>query len=128
MAFQDIPLKAGKSGLTVSGLSLVKTAAMTLEVAAGSVKLHKSGVTYTLGSAQSHAFASDPSLPTKIFMGLVDNGGTTDLWVDAYVDDGAKAEADPPSGYTLIVALAWFTIPAAEIDLANATIRRRTWV
>jgi hypothetical protein len=101
---------------------------MTLELAAGSVNRHGTGTTFTLGAAQSHVFTSDPSLPTKVFMGLIDNGATTDLWVDAYVDDGLTVKGDPPSGYELVLEVAWFTIAAAETDLANPSIKRRTWV
>lgn len=120
-------MKAGSRGLTVTDLGLSKTSAMTLELAAGSVKLHKNGVTYTLATPQSHAFSSDLALPTRVFMALVDNGANTDLWVDAYVDDGNTVQSKPPTGYRHVLDVAWFTIDAAETDLDNATIKRRTW-
>jgi hypothetical protein len=127
MAFQDLPMKAGPSGRSVTGLALSKTAVMTLELAAGTVSVHKSGQAYTLASAQSHAFSSDPSQPTQVFMGLIDNGSITDLWVDAFVDDGKTVQAKPPSGYELVLEVAWFTIAAGETDLDNGTIHRRVW-
>jgi hypothetical protein len=128
MAFQDVPMKAGQAGRSISGLGLTKTAAMTLEVAAGSTSLHRSGVTYTLGSSQSHAFSADSTNPTQVFMGLIDNGSVTDIWVDAYVDDGKTVQGEPPAGYELVLETAWFTIAPAETDLANAAISRRVWV
>jgi len=128
MAFSDHELFAGLAGKTVSGLTLSKTAAMTLELATGSVILHRTGVTHTLAAAQSHVFTSDPTKPTRVFMGLVDNGTTKDLWVDSYVDDGSKIQANPPTGYSLILPVAWFTIAAGETDLANAAINRRVWI
>lgn len=127
MGFNDIPIKAAELGKGVQGLVVSQAGAMTLEVATGIVNLHGSGGLVELESAQSHAFISDPMNETRVFMGLVTDGVDVDLWVDAYVDDGATVRADPPEGYVLITELAWFTIPAAETDLANSTINRRVW-
>jgi hypothetical protein len=128
MAFNDVPMKAGQSGKTVSGLGLSKTGAMTLELAAGNVNLHRSGGVVTLGAAQSHAFTADPTNPTQVFMALITDGVDVDLWVDAFVDDGRTVQAKPPAGYVVAMEVAWFTIQAAETNLDNATINRRTWV
>lgn len=128
MSFVDFPLNAGEAGLTVSGLALSQTAAMTLQVASGSATTHQDGVTHTLAAAESQTFAADATNPTEVFMALIDNGVNVDLWVDAYVDDGLTQQADVPAGYELILAFAWFSIPANETDLANVTINRRTWV
>jgi hypothetical protein len=125
--FADLPITAGLAGLTVNNLVLSQTAPMTLELGAGTVNRHRSGSSYTLDSAQSHVFSSDPSLPTRVFMGLIDNGATTDLWVDEFVDDGRTVQAKLPTGYELVIDIAWFTIAAGETDLGNGTIHRRVW-
>ena len=127
MSFSDKPLLQGLVGKTVSGLALSQTALMTLEVASGSVALQQDGVTYTLASAQSHVFTSDATFQTQCFIGLIDNGATTDIWVDEYVDDGFNTRGAIPAGYELISAVGWFAIPVNETDLANATINRRVW-
>lgn len=128
MAFTDLPLSEGLVGKIVSGLALSQTAAMTLQVAAGSIALQQNGVTYTLGSAQSQVFVADATYPKQCLMAIIDNGVTTDLWVDDYVDDGLNVRGSIPAGYIFIQALAWFSIAANETDLANATINRRTFV
>jgi hypothetical protein len=128
MAFVDLPLKSGPSGLSVSGLGLSKTGPLTLELGTGSVSKHRDGLAHVLAAAQSHTFTPDPTNATRVFMALVNNGGSVDLWVDAYVDDGETVRGDPPSGYEVVLELTWFTIAAGETDLANATINRRTWV
>lgn len=128
MAFMDLDLIAGLVGKSVSGLGMSKTAAMTLEVATGSVTTFQDAVTYTLASAQNHVFSADATNPTQVFMGLIDNGSITDLWVDTYVDDGLNQQGALPAGYKLILAFAWFSIPANETNLDNTTICRRTWV
>ena len=128
MAFVDKNLKAGLIGKTVSGFDISQTAAMTLQVASGSVTLHSTGVIYTLAAAESHVFTSDPSNVKRCFMGIINNGATTDLWVDEYINDGNTTQADPPAGYSLIHALAWFDIAAGETDLVNSTINRRIMI
>lgn len=129
MAWNDLPLNAGAVGKTVSGLGLTQTAAMTLEVAAGSVVTHADGVTHTFTPLQNHTFSADATNPTQVFMGIISNGiGTVDLWVDVYVDDGFTKRADIPAGFSLVAEVAWFTIAANETDLINGTLNRRTWV
>jgi hypothetical protein len=128
MAFVDHQINAGLCGKTVSGLGLTKTAAMTLEVASGSVTDHQTGTTYTLASAQNHVFTSDSTDPKNAFMAVIDNGSTTDLWVDEYVDDGTLMRDDPPSGYSVVLEIGWFSFAANETDLDNASINRRVYV
>lgn len=127
MAFVNYPLDFGAAGRSVSGLDLTKTAALTLEVAAGSVTEHGTGTTHTLASAESHVFAADSTNPTQVLMAIIsDDGSNVDLWVDAFVDDGTKSHADPPAGFRVVHDVAWFTLAAGETDLDNATINRRT--
>jgi len=128
MAFVDISLLGGPIGKTVVGLELSLTAAMTLEVATGTVTLHHTGGVYTLASAQSHALVADATFDTVCWVAIIDNGSSTDIWVDAYVDDGDTGRADVPGGYVEVHGLAWFTIPPGETDLANVTINRRILV
>ena len=128
MAFADKQLIAGVVGKTVSGLALTKTAAMTLEVATGTVTTHNDGVAHTLAAAVSHVFTADGADVTRVFMALIDNGVSVDVWIDAYVDDGLNRRADIPAGFTVIAGIAWFSIAASETDLDNSTINRRTWV
>ena len=128
MGFLNHSTHAAPTGKVISDLALTKTAAMTLEVAAGSITRQAPGVTSTLSAAQSYAFTADSSLPVQVFMGIITNEVSTDLWVDEYVDNGATVRADPPVGWTLIADIAWFTIPAAETDLDNTTIHRRVWL
>ena len=128
MAFTDIELNSGLAGFSISGLTLSKTALLTLEVASGSVTVHQTGSTYTLATAQDHSFTADATNSKKVFMGLIDNGTTTDLWVDSYIDDGNTQRAAPPSGYNLIREIAWFDLAANETDLDNSTIYRRAYI
>lgn len=128
MGFFDQSMFAAPTGKTVSGLALTKTAAMTLEVATGSVTRQAPGVTSSLDAAESHVFTADSSLPKQVFLGLITNETDTDLWVDEYVDDGSTVRADVPTGWTLIADIGWFTIPAAETNLDNTTINRRVWL
>ena len=128
MAFVDKQLNAGTDGKTVTALGLTKTAPMTLEVAAGSVKLHATGVTYTLAAAESHVFTADSTNPTRVLMALIDNGTTTDLWVDAYVVDGLNEKGKIPAGYSYIADIGWFDIAANETDLLNGDVNRRVWI
>ena len=125
--FNDIPLKAGLAGLKIDGLGLTKTGVMTLALAAGSVDRHNDGGVFSLGASQSHTFVADSALPTEVFMGLISNGVDTDLWVDVYVDDGLTVRGDPPQGHELVLEAAWFTIPAAEVNLDNVSMNRRVW-
>jgi hypothetical protein len=127
MAFQDAPIHPEPMRKINSGLGVSKTGAMTLQVETGSVKDYQIGVTYMLASAQSHTFTSDATYAKRCFLGLINNGVTTDIWADEYLLDGLEQPADPPTGYTLIQALAWFDMDAGETDLDNATIYRRTW-
>ncbi len=127
MAFTDRNLNAGQAGVTVSGLGLTKTAALTLEVASGSATHHDTGTTYTLGSAQNKVFTADSTDVKQVFLAIIDNGSTTDLWVDSYVEDGLTGRADPPSGYTRVLTIGWFEIAANETDLDNSTIYRRVY-
>ena len=127
MAFSDHELNAALDGKTVNGLGITQTAPLTLEMASGDVTIHSTGITYTLATPQVHVFTSDPTNPKQVFVGLVDvGGGTADMWVDSYVDDGLTEQANPPN--PLLFAAAWFTIAAGETDLANATINRRVWM
>lgn len=128
MAFQDAPMTACLVGKTVSGLGLSQIAAMTLEVATGSVVTHSDGVTHTLTPAVSQIFTADATYPTVVSIGLIDNGVSVDVWIDDYVDDGFNVQASIPSGYEYIADIAWFQIAANETDLSNGTINRRTWV
>ena len=127
--FADYPIIASLAGLSVSGLGLSKTAAMTLQVATGSVTPQTTGIASTLGSAQSKVFVADSTYPKQISMGLIDNGTTVDLWVDEYVDpgDGSMVQGDPPTGYRAVLALAWFTLPAGTTDLTDVVINRRVY-
>ncbi len=125
MAFQDVQLIGGQVGRTMINLAITKTAALTLQVAVGSVTLHATGVTYTLEGTQSHTFTPDATRKKMIFMGLINNGVSTDLWVDEHVVDGKLGRARVPNGYTLIQDLAWFELAAAEVDILNATVYRR---
>jgi len=128
MAFQDMPLDPKLLGKIISGLAVSKTAAMTLQVATGSVENYRADTTYTLGSAQSHVFTSDSTYAKRAQLSLINNGSITDIWADEYLLDGLEGPAPPPTGYTVIQALAWFEIAAGETDLDNSTIYRRTWV
>lgn len=128
MVFSDKLLIAGLVGKTVTGLGLSQTAPMTLEVAAGTVTTHKDGVAHTLAAATPHIFTADATLSKRIFMGIIDDGVTVDLWIDEYIDDGAEVRADVPAGFTLVADVAWFSIAASETDLVNSTINRRTWI
>lgn len=127
MAFADHPIIAGLAGLTVNGLTLTKTAAMTLQVATGDVTPQRTGIQSTLGTAQTHVFTADATYTKEIYMAIIDNGTTVDLWVDSYVDDGTKMRSDPPTGYRHVLSLAWFTLAANETDLDNAIINRRIY-
>jgi hypothetical protein len=127
MAFVDHPLHFGLAGKQVSGLGLTQTAAMTLEVASGSVVEQRTGTTHSLASAQSHVFAADGSNVTKVVVYLItDDGSNVDVWIDSFVDDGTKVHADVPSGFRVVHDIAWFDIAANETDLLNGTINRRT--
>ena len=128
MAFVDKKLLSGQVGKTVSGLGLSKTAAMTLEVATGSITLHLTGVVSTLSSVQSNVFTSDSTYKKVVFIALIDNGSTVDVWFDEYVDDGLNKRGDVPSGYKIISDIAWFTIAVNETDLNNTSIYRREWL
>jgi hypothetical protein len=128
MSFVDVPLYAGALGKAVAGLVLSKTGAMVLEVATGSVVDHNSGDTYTLSSAQDHVFTSDSTHAKRVQILLVENGTTTDIWVDEFLLDDLTRPADIPSGYSMILDLGWFDFEAAETDLDNATIYRREWL
>ena len=127
--FADYPIRMGLAGLVVTGLTLSKTAAMTLELAAGDVTPQETGFASTLGAAQNHVFAADATYPKQVSVGLIDNGTTVDLWVDEYVDkgDGATIHGNPPAGYRAVLSIAWFTLEAGETDLANAVINRRVY-
>ncbi len=125
MAFSDKNLNGGPIGRSVTGLIITKTAAMTLEVASGSVTHQQTGTTYTLAGAENHVFTSDPGSVKRVFMAIIDNGVSTDLWVDEYIVDGINTRGDVPAGYAVVHALAWFDIAAAETDLVNSTINRR---
>jgi hypothetical protein len=126
MAFVDYALDYGITGKDVSGLGLTKTAAMTLEVATGSVTEQKTGTTHTLTAAQSHVFTADGSNITMVKILLItDDGSNVDVWIDTYVDDGTKIHDGCPSGFRVIHDIAWFKIAANETDLANSTINRR---
>lgn len=127
MAFTDRNLDAGRAGLTVSGLGLTKTAALTLEVASGSVTHHSTGTMYTLTSAQNKVFTADSTDIKQVFMAIIDNGTTTDLWVDSYVDDGLTGRADPPSGYIRVLTIGWLEIAVDETVIDNGTIFRRVY-
>jgi hypothetical protein len=125
VSFADLPLKPRNKKIT--GLALSQPGLLPLELAAGSVLDYRAGATYTLAAPASHTFTADATLTKKVFMALVDNGTTTDLWVDEYLDDGFTRRADVPAGYTRVIDVAWFDLPANETDLANVTINRRTW-
>lgn len=129
MAFVDHPIDDGLIGKTVSGLAVSQPAAMQLQVATGSVLVHQTGTTYTLATAQSHTFTSDSTYKKQCFVALVDNGTTTDIWVDEYLDDGTRTRADPPTGYSVIQDLAWFEIAVSETNIVTGgTVNRRTFV
>jgi hypothetical protein len=127
--FADQPIVSGLAGLTVNGLTLSKTAALTLELGTGNVTPQLTGITSTLAAAQSHVFVPDATYPKQVHMALIDNGTTVDLWVDSYVDQGddAMTRGDPPEGYREVLSLAWFTLAANETDLDNAVINRRVY-
>lgn len=127
MSFADYPIVASLAGLSVSGLTLSKTAALTLEVATGTVTHTVTGLSSTLSAAQNHVFTADATYDKQVYMAIIDNGTTVDLWVDSYVDDGSKVRADPPTGYRDVLTLAWFTLSANETDLDNAIINRRVY-
>jgi len=129
MAFFDQNLNAGIAGKTVSGLSLTQTAAMTLEVASGSVNLHNDGTSHVLSASQSHVFAADSTNSTEVVMNLIsDDGSNVDVWIDAYVDDGLTERADVPAGFRVVSDIAWFTIAANETDLLSGSVNRRVWI
>jgi hypothetical protein len=119
----------GLAGLVVNGLTLSKTAVMTLELATGDVTPQETGITSTLGAAQNHVFVADATYPKQVYMAVIDNGTTVDLWVDEYVDkgDGATMQGDPPAGYRVVLPIAWFTLPAGTTDLTNVVINRRVY-
>lgn len=127
MSFADKQLIAAKLSKSVTGLDLTQTAAMTLEVAIGSVTTYDDGVTHTLAVAEAHVFTADSTYLTRVLMALIDNGATVDVWIDTYVDDGLNERGGIPAGYNIIADIAWFEIAANETDLVNATINRRVW-
>ncbi len=90
--------------------------------------IHQTGVTHTLASAESHTFTADTTNPTRVFMAIISDDVTVDLWIDAYVDDGFMDRADVPAGFSIVADVAWFAIAANETDLLNGTVNRRTWV
>lgn len=124
MSFNDVLASGGTIGKTVTGLGVTATASLTLQVADGTVLEQQTGITFTFTN-QSHTFVSDPTYPTQVFMGVIDNGTSTDLWVDAFVQNGKLNQSDVPSGYRLIQELVWFTMAVGETDLNNTTIYRR---
>ncbi|KPK66711.1 MAG: hypothetical protein AMS21_00735 [Gemmatimonas sp. SG8_38_2] len=126
--FIDAPLIAGQIGLAVTGLSVSQKAAMSLDVAAGSVMKHNTGETFTLPAPESKVFVADAVYPTQVFIGLIDNAGTTQVWVDVYVDDGSKQRAPVPDDNVLVCDLAWFTIAPGETDLLNGDVVRRVYL
>lgn len=128
MSFVDQELNMGLVGKSATGLGVSQTAPMTLEVEAGEVTTFQDGVTHALSPAESQVFTADATFPKQVFMALIDDGATVDLWVDEYLDDGLNTRGAIPAGFTLIQALAWFSIAANETDLINGTINRRTFV
>lgn len=128
MPFVDSELNAGLAGKTVSGLALSQGAAMQLDVASGYVAIHKTGVTHSLATGQSHVFVADPTSPTRVFMAIISDGVTVDLWVDAYVEDGFKKRAAVPAGFVIVAEVAWFVIAANETDILNGGVNRRVWL
>jgi hypothetical protein len=126
MPFIDVPIEAGRIGKTVSGLAVSQRSAMELEVASGQVELHESGETCQLGQSQVHQFSAHATLWTRVFIGLISNGPNTDVWVDAYADDGTTTQAEVPTGYRLVHELAWFGVAPAATDILSGDVFRRT--
>lgn len=125
--FADYPIVAALNGLTVNGFALTQPAALTLQVAPGDVTPVRTSITSTLATTQSHVCVPDATRNKQVFLGIIDNGTTVDLWVDSYVDDGETRRGNPPAGYRLVLDLAWFTLPPNETDLANVVINRRVY-
>ena len=128
MSFVDHTLDAGLDGVSVLGLGVTKTAALTLDVGAGHIVTHADGVTHELATPQSHTFTAHGTVPTLCMLALVTDGTVVDVWVDAFADTGAMAASAPPAGFSVIRCLAWFTLAAGETDLVNTTINRRVYV
>ncbi len=128
MTFSDKPIRPHVQGKNVTGLAASQTAAMTLQIASGSITVYQDGLTHTFSPAASHVFVADSTYVTRCFLGIVTDDVTVELWVDAYLDDGLTTKGDPPAGFRLLQAVAWFDIAISETDLVNSTINRRTFV
>jgi hypothetical protein len=126
MPFIDVPIETGRLGKTVSGLAVSQLAAMELRVDQGEVVLHETGETCSLDQPVTHLFASHATLWTRVFVGLISNGSNTDVWVDAYLDDGQKTQADVPVGYRLVHDLVWFGVAPLATDILSGDVFRRT--
>lgn len=129
MAFNDFPLDSHPLNKEITGLGVTQTAAMTLQVAAGSVTEFSTGAAHALGAAETHVFTADATYPTQVSIGLItDDGANVDVWVDSYVDDGFATHGAVPAGFRLLAGLAWFSIAANETDLINGDLNRRVWI
>lgn len=126
MPFIDVPIDAGRVGKSVSGLAVSQPGPMQLAVAQGEVVLHETGEVCELSQEQTQQFVSHATLWTRVFVGLIADGASVDVWVDAYVDDGYTTQAQVPKGYRVVHDLAWCSIAPAEKDLLNGDVFRRT--
>ncbi len=127
MPFADQPLQAAPLNKGITGLAVSQTAPMTLEVATGTITEYDTGAVHNFTPAESNAFVADATDPTQVFMAIITNDVSVDLWVDAYVDDGFNARGAIPTGFRILATVAWFSIAANETDLLNGDVFRRVW-
>lgn len=122
------------NGIVTSTLAVSKTGPLELTISAGSwVGLDASGnvIIYTIASPQSVSFTADPTDPTDVIVCLVYKAGgspESDIWADEVVLDAplmkdvTASHGSPPNGYSGIVVLAWFKLPAGATDLDQTTV------
>jgi hypothetical protein len=128
MAFKDLALSQEIVGKSVVGLELTNPTGLTLEVAAGSIKDFATSQTHILSSTQSHTFTSHNKWKKKVFMGIISNGTTTDLWIDEFIHDGKTMKSQLPTGYSLLLTIAWFDLLPNAIDFSESVVNRRVYI
>lgn len=115
-------------GLTATGFELSLTGLMTLQVGAGSLLEHQTGLSLS-SDAVTHDFVAHPTLTRDVFIGLVvaiDDPSELIVWVDDVLLDGKKTRMAHPVGYRLLLDLGWFMLLPGATDLAGIPIHRRT--
>jgi len=126
--FTNRPLKNERTSKEVLGFSVTNPTGLTLSVASGSARIWKTSTIYTMDTEQSHTFTPHSKWKKGIFMGIVSNGVTTDLWVDEWIHNGNIIKAQPPAGYRLWVPLAWFELLPNVDDFSTTEIFRRIYI